>query len=162
MFTKLKNKIRNKLMDWLGITLLEDIAIQNMKRLKEQMENKIEFSNTALENMIKENKNIIEENKNKIKELSEKVTYNYEAIEVLHNTIQNVVHIGTNVCPNPYSGGSWAVVCLEGKMNIVKFIDLNRGDIRHILDFLKQFEAGKHCIDAPYKEFFYNSMFKFD
>jgi len=26
---------------------------------------------------------------------------------------------------------------------------------REILDFLKNFEAGKHCIDTPYKEMFY-------
>lgn len=93
--------------------------------------------------------------------LRKRVSHNEESIDVLHKTIENVVHIGTDVDANRTNhGGSWAVVCIEGKMNIVKFVDLSRGDIRHVLDFLKQFEAAKHCIDMPYLAF-KEELFKF-
>jgi len=84
-----------------------------------------------------------------------------ESINILHNTIENVVHIGTDVTVNPNYGRSWSVVCIEGKLNIVKFVDLDRRDGMEVLRFLKQFEAGKHCVDSPYKEFFLEGFFKF-
>jgi hypothetical protein len=46
-------------------------------------------------------------------------------------------------------------------MNFVKFIDLGRSEARDVMMFLKQFEVGKHCIDSPYKEMFYDGLFKF-
>ncbi|MGJ0846495.1 hypothetical protein ACR77J_07395 [Tissierella praeacuta] len=93
--------------------------------------------------------------------LDKRVSHNEDSIDVLHKTIENVVHIGTDVIPNHRNhGGSWAVVCIEGKMNIVKFVDLSRGDARYVLDFLKQFEAAKHCIDTPYLVF-KEELFKF-
>ena len=90
------------------------------------------------------------------------ISHLQESIKILHNTVENVVHIGTDVREyNNDREHNWAVICVEGKVNIVKFVDLNRNDSRYVLDFLKQFEAGKHCIDTPRKELFYNGMFKF-
>jgi len=95
-----------------------------------------------------------------LKYLNKNVSHFQNSVNVLHNTLESVVHIGTDVY-RPDQGHSWAVVCIEGKMNIVKFVDLNRQDARYVFDFLKQFEAGRHCIDAPYKEMFYDGLFKF-
>jgi len=89
------------------------------------------------------------------------ISHCQDSISVLHNTIENVVHIGTDVHHNGRTH-SWAVVCIEGKMNIVKFVDLERQDARGILEYLKHFEAGRHCIDTPYKEMFLDGgLFKF-
>lgn len=44
---------------------------------------------------------------------------------------------------------SWAVVCVAGKPEYVKFIPLNRGDARQVMDFLKRFQYSKHVIDSP-------------
>jgi hypothetical protein len=76
--------------------------------------------------------------------------------------VENVVYIGTDVVqhPNNYNH-SWAVICIEGNMNIVKFVDLDRKNAREILDFIKHFEAGRHCVDSPYKQMFYDGLFKF-
>jgi hypothetical protein len=79
---------------------------------------------------------------------------------VLHNTIENICHIGTDVHYSK-TGRSWAVICIEGNLNIVKFIDLDRKCAQDILYFLKQFEAGKYCIDSPCNEIFYDGLFKF-
>lgn len=44
---------------------------------------------------------------------------------------------------------SWAVVCIAGKSEYVKFIPLNRGDARQVIDFLKRFQYSKRVIDSP-------------
>lgn len=44
---------------------------------------------------------------------------------------------------------SWAVVCVAGRPEYVKFIPLNYGDARRVLDFLKQFRYSRHVIDSP-------------
>lgn len=44
---------------------------------------------------------------------------------------------------------SWAVVCIAGRAEYVKFIALNRGDARQVMDFLKRFQYSKHVIDSP-------------
>lgn len=44
---------------------------------------------------------------------------------------------------------SWAVVCIAGRPEYVKFIPLNRGDARQVMDFLKRFQYSRHVIDSP-------------
>lgn len=44
---------------------------------------------------------------------------------------------------------SWAVVCVAGRPEYVKFIPLNRGDARQVMDFLKRFQYSKNVIDSP-------------
>lgn len=44
---------------------------------------------------------------------------------------------------------SWAVVCIAGKSEYVKFIPLNCGDARQVIDFLKRFQYSKRVIDSP-------------
>lgn len=98
-------------------------------------------------------------NNNTRKDLGNQISYFQESVNTLHNTVENVVHIGTDIRVNE-RGYSWAVVCIEGKMNIVKFIDLDRKNAREIFEFLKHFEAGRHCVDTPYKQMF-DGLFKF-
>ena len=44
---------------------------------------------------------------------------------------------------------SWAVICIEGHPEYVKFLPLNSGDARDVLRFLKQFEYSKRIVDSP-------------
>jgi len=84
------------------------------------------------------------------KDLHSKVSDNKEDIDIIHNTIRNVVSVGADVVPNVMNAErSWAVVCIEGDYNIVKFIDLRGVDYRNILNFLKQYEGSRMVIDAP-------------
>lgn len=132
------NKLKLKIKGYLGIAKLEEELKMTQRELREY-------------------KTV---NKAAIERLFNDINYNAQAINSLHRAIENVVHIGTDVQENR-SGHSWAVVCIEGKLNIVKFVDLDRKDAREILDFLKHFEGSRHCIDAPYKEMFYDGLFKF-
>lgn len=45
---------------------------------------------------------------------------------------------------------SWAVVCIEGHPEYVKFMPLNHKDTRDIVNFLKQFQYSKQIIDSPF------------
>ena len=91
--------------------------------------------------------------------LRDRINNHSDKIDAIHTTLESVVNIGTDVYQRSYSGGSWAVVCIEGRVNIVKFVNLNHRDVRDVMDFLKQFEAGRHCIDTPNRYFMDNLIF---
>jgi len=146
----------NKFRQWLKTKLRNFLEIDNdIKTVKDKLIN----HQVANENQFD---NLNDWLKNKHENIKNDISHLQESIKILHNTVENVVHIGTDVREyNNNREHSWAVVCVEGNVNIVKFVDLNRNDSRYVLDFLKQFEAGKHCIDTPRKELFYDGMFKF-
>jgi len=137
MFKVLKARFRLKLRLYLGVSSLEESFV----------------------NYRNDNTNEMHRHTYDIKGLRGLTRDNTLAIDILHDTIESVVHIGTDV--HRSNGHSWAVVCIEGKMNLVKFVDLERRDARDVLGFLKQFEAGRHCIDAPMTSFFYDNLYKF-
>jgi len=141
MFNKTKNKLKYKLIKWLEIE-------QSQHNLKNNIKN--------CENLTKDNWEATERNFNG---LSKRVTNTYseqqEQIDALNKTLQSVISLGTDVDSRPSQGSkSWAVVCIEGRYNIVKFIDLQGQDFRGILDYLKQFECSRRVIDTPYKQMF--------
>lgn len=146
MFKKLKVKIRKQLRLYLGIKDLEQELIDYKKET-----NKNIFNHERNLQWCSEQFDI---HKKQISQFDDKV-------ETIHNTVENIVHIGTDI--KQYSNNreySWAVICIEGKMNIVKFVDLDRNNAIDILHFLKQFEAGSYCIDTPCKGMF-NDLWKF-
>ena len=44
---------------------------------------------------------------------------------------------------------SWAVICIAGKPEYVKFLPLTYRDAKDVLHFLKQFEYSKQIVDSP-------------
>jgi len=44
---------------------------------------------------------------------------------------------------------SWAVICLAGRPEYVKFLPLNGGDTREVINFLKRFQDSHRIIDSP-------------
>lgn len=146
---KIKKWIKIKLRKFLEIDTLEYYVYENEKSINKHMLGQ-NIKNELDHKQINRSINTLHTN----------ISHFQDSVNVLHNTVENVVHIGTNVDINKYNH-SWCVICIEGKINIVKFIDLDRGNVMEILSFLKRFEAGKHCIDTPYKEMFFEGMFKF-
>lgn len=144
MFNKLKAKLRLKLRLFLGVSDLEE----NFTEYKHSNDREIFNHNMNLKWCGEQ----FEIHKNKFGVQNDK-------IEALHNTLQNVVSIGSDITNRQYDmSGSWAVVCIEGRYNVVKFVDLRGQYGRDILHFLKQFEAGRYVIDAP-MGFFSKDMF---
>jgi hypothetical protein len=144
----------NKIKNWIHIKLISFLKIDTLINI---LDNYIDENNNTFTELRKLIYNL---NQNTYKNLKNDISHFQESVNTLHKTVENVVHVGTDV-HRENTDHSWAVVCIEGKINIVKFVSLDRKNGREILDFLKHFEAGKHCIDAPYKEIFYNELFKF-
>lgn len=62
--------------------------------------------------------------------------------------MNSVCDVGTDIGFKS-SDHSWAVICIHGKMDYVKFVDMSQRDIRSIADFLKNFEYSNRVIDSP-------------
>lgn len=52
---------------------------------------------------------------------------------------------------------SWAVVCIKGKKEYIKFMPLNDESVYSVINFLKQFKNSNMVIDSP---FAYSRMVK--
>lgn len=44
---------------------------------------------------------------------------------------------------------SWAVVCIKGKPEYVKFVPLEHRDAKEVMDFLKHYQRSNHIVDSP-------------
>lgn len=148
----------SKFTKWLRIKLKGFLDIDDIESNFRDHET---FNNIRFHDIEKDSNDKISYLRKSINSSANDISHCQQSVNTLHNTIENVVHVGTDVDVNPNYGRSWSVVCIEGKLNIVKFVDLERRDAMDVLRFLKQFEAGKHCIDTPHKEFFYEGLFKF-
>lgn len=75
--------------------------------------------------------------------------------------MNSICDVGTDIGFKD-SEHSWAVICIHGKMDYVKFVDMRQRDIRAIADFLKNFEYSNRVIDSPlyYREAFEDLILK--
>lgn len=126
---KLKEWIRTKLVQFLLIDDMWEHQLQENKRISNNIAT---VDNNTTSKFIALNKDI-----NNL----------YKGYGVLENTLKNVVSVGADVTYDKNS--SWAVVCIEGKCNVVKFFDLHGKYYDEMLRFLKQFESSRMCIDTP-------------
>jgi len=136
---KLLNNINNKIVDkirkWIGIN-------DDLSRIDNGINMRIQ--------------EVLSKTDRRFKDLENKVDINRE-------TLKNVVEISTDVRePNRHSHEhSWATISIGGKVQYVKFVDLNKSNYMEIVRFLKQFEAGRHTIDTPYQSVFEDELFYF-
>lgn len=69
-------------------------------------------------------------------------------VEECRKLLTQLVDIGVDVGFHTEEH-SWAVICIAGKQEYVKFLPLNSSDARDVLRFLKQFEYSKRIVDSP-------------
>ena len=46
---------------------------------------------------------------------------------------------------------SWAVICIKGHPEYVKFMPLARQDVYHVMQFLKQLQYSNRIVDSPFR-----------
>ena len=126
---KIKDKIRNKLRHW----LLDDelFQMEEAKKLYDKAEISCNHADIHLKDAITA----------------------YEASHKLVNDCQkminSIVDVGTDV--GFYSDDhSWAVVCIKGHPEYVKFIPLSHKSAREVLEFLKRFKYSDMVVDSPF------------
>lgn len=74
-------------------------------------------------------------------------------LEDCRKFMNSICDIGTDVGFKS-DDHSWAVICVHGKIDYVKFIDMNHRNIMEIADFLKRFEYSNRVTDSPmYKRY---------
>ena len=124
MFQKLKEKIRI----WLLEILQPDI---------DALKNEIDESTTELR--------FATNNCNDAAHQCQISTQQNEEMKKMYNQITDVaVDVGFHD-----SERSWAVVCIAGRSEYVKFIPLSRADARTVMNFLRQFQYSQLIVDSP-------------
>lgn len=118
---KLKEKLRNKLKKWLFADEIQ--RINSIEKTVEDVAHRIRIASVQLDSAEKE-------------------------VEECRKLLTQFVDIGVDVGFHT-EDHSWAVICIAGKQEYVKFLPLNSGDARDVLRFLKQFEYSRQVIDSP-------------
>ena len=64
--------------------------------------------------------------------------------------LMQLIDVGVDISFRPRNGNeNWAIVCINGKINRVQFVQLPPNDGRHLVDFLKAFERSNSTYDMP-------------
>lgn len=121
-------KFKEKLKNWLFAD-----EIKELQKLKNDYD--------WLENITRTSLVFLNDAKDKHKE-------SHELLDNCRKLLNQICDIGVNVGFHTEEH-SWAVVCIAGKPEYVKFLPLNHYDARDVLRFLKQFEYSKRIVDSP-------------
>lgn len=124
MFQKLKEKIRK----WLLEILQPDID--------------------ALKNEINESTTELRFAKNNCNEAALQCQISIQQNEEMKKMYNRITDVAVDVGFHDVEH-SWAVVCVEGRPEYVKFIPLSGADARTIMNFLRQFQYSQHIVDSP-------------
>lgn len=118
---KLKEKLKNQLKYWLFSSEIQ--RMNSMEKSIEDAVNRFRMASIQLNNAEKE-------------------------VEECRKLVTQLLDIGVDVGFHT-EDHSWAVICIAGKPEYVKFLPLNYRDAKDVLRFLKQFEYSKQIIDSP-------------
>lgn len=66
-----------------------------------------------------------------------------------YKLVNSLMDVGVDI-EYPPDDHSWAVVCIKGRPEYVKFIPLDHKDIRDVMNFLKHFEYSNRVVDFPF------------
>lgn len=119
----MKKWIRNKLTKFLRIDALDEEIAQEFNKLHSHintLESKLDRFNSYNNELLKTNEFIL-----------------------------NQFNISADLGANEYHK-NWAVICVKGKPEYVKFVDLSNRDIRDIAMYIRRFEGTNRIIDSPF------------
>jgi hypothetical protein len=124
LFQKLKEKIRI----WLLEILQPDIDA--LKNEINESNTRLNFATSSCDEAARQCQISIQQN---------------EEMKKMYNRITDVaVDVGFHDVEH-----SWAVVCVEGRPEYVKFIPLSGADARTVMNFLRQFQYSQPIVDSP-------------
>lgn len=124
MFQKLKEKIRK----WLLEILQPDID--------------------ALKNEINESTTELRFAKNNCNEAARQCQISIQQNEEMKKMYNRITDVAVDVGFHDVEH-SWAVVCVEGRPEYVKFTPLSGADARTVMNFLRQLQYSQPIVDSP-------------
>lgn len=141
LLTQLSATIKQKIKNWLLSDELGDI-----QKLKGQYEHIIEMYKHSEARLVEAHKEHMKSR---------------DIIVDCHKYMNSICDVGTDV--GLYNDHSWAVVCIHGKVDYVRFIDMRQEDVMTIVKFLKSFEYSNRITDSPlgYKHLIEDMIIKF-
>ena len=98
---------------------------------------------------IKQLEKQIEESTSRLRSASIQLCNSEKEIEECRRLLTQFVDMGVDVDFHS-DDHSWAVICIAGKPEYVKFMPLAHKDAKCVLDFLKQFQYSRQVIDSPF------------
>lgn len=97
---------------------------------------------------IKQLEKQVEESTNRLRVASVQLDGAEKEIEECRKLLTQFIDIGVDVGFHS-DDHSWAVICIAGKPEYVKFMPLTYKDARSVLNFLKQFQYSRQIVDSP-------------
>ena len=70
-------------------------------------------------------------------------------VNKMKSLYQQITNVGVAV--DYYGKNSWAVICIDGHPEYVKFVDLKESEARDIKNFLRRFEKSNVVVDSPFR-----------
>ena len=135
-------KLKGKLKNWLFKEELNDIEMIKTE-LKTVASNTEEIRSTYDE-CLKQ----INQAYKILCEAIDKHNKSYTLLEDCRKFMNSICDVGVDV--GHYGADhSWAVICVHGKIDYVKFVDMNQRDIMDIANFLRRFEYSNRATDSP-------------
>lgn len=121
-------KFKEKLKNWLF-----SYEIKELQKLKNDYDWLLNITRTSLV--------FLNDAKDKHKEA-------HELLDNCRKLLNQICDVGVDVGFRDEEH-SWAVICIAGHPEYVKFLPLTHKDARGVLDFLKQFQYSKRIVDSP-------------
>lgn len=132
-------KIKEKIVNWI---FKDEIT---------KMKNDIDLHNKQMEDEIAKFKKTVMAHNKYLTNAETTLIKSTEAIEKCRKTMNSICDVGVDVnLRGQYE--NWAVICVHGRTEFVKFVQFSQRDIYEIIGFLKQFEYSNKRIDAPHPE----------
>lgn len=125
-------KIKDIIKQWLLKDELKEIA--KIKSFKTDYDYLVNISRRSLSLL------------NEAKDREEK---SYTLLDDCHKFMNSICDVGTDIGYRDVDH-SWAVICVHGTRDYIKFVDMRQSDIRSIVSFLKTFERANRVTDSPF------------
>lgn len=72
-----------------------------------------------------------------------------KSLEDCRKTMNSICDVGVDIGFRS-KDHSWAVICVHGKVDYVKFVPMGHNDVMDITRFLKRYEYSNKIIDSPF------------
>jgi len=151
--------------NWLKTIILRRLGLSNVIEQIETLKQKIEKLKQEIEKLKQENEILRKDFKTQQNSVDKRIerfktSYDYaiqiqtKDIQQISNTLRSIAKVGVDFANAPnvekYGHQSWAVICIEGKQDIVQFYSLNVNEAKDIYRFLNQFSRANIIQDLPY------------